>query len=240
MVTRGILRNSGVTRGQIDRLLRNGSLRAAAPSVYTTPGVDLSDPGVRCRVATLHAGPGATVSHESAAWIWGLLPAPRPTQTIHVSLPVGRNRAAVPGVALHHRRRMVEQIRAGLPVRPVRDTLVDLAAHLPVAELRYPVMAAVRERLVEPDDLARAPDLPRRSSARWRAVVQEARAGAWSGAEATYWRGLVDSRLPLPSLNVQVDTGEGLVIVDALWPQYRLAGLSRRSPVPHRHGRLPA
>lgn len=53
-------------------------------------------------------------------------------------------------------------------------------------------------------------------------VCEELYAGAVSGPECAFWRGVVQAALPVPELNVAVETDEGVRFVDGLWRRHRL------------------
>jgi Transcriptional regulator, AbiEi antitoxin len=79
--------------------------------------------------ALLRAGPGAVLSHETAAELSGLIGEPAPA--IHVTVPARRNPArdgAMPGITVHrsvHSNRSVRWDR-GLPQTGIDDTVIDL------------------------------------------------------------------------------------------------------------------
>lgn len=102
-----------------------------------------SPPSVRQRlmIAVLDAGPGAAVSHRSAAALWRL---PGFSFTaVEVSRQRGRSGRATEGAVLHRPRRLLPShitARYGIPVTTVARTLFDLAAEVHPARM---------ERLVE-------------------------------------------------------------------------------------------
>lgn len=82
--------------------------------------------------ALFFAGPGATLSHETAAWWWGLID--EPLRVIGVSVP-GRRRST-DGVRIHNRRNFERTWHRRLPVTTVAQTLLDLGATAPVERVR--------------------------------------------------------------------------------------------------------
>ena len=70
--------------------------------VYALPGVPLRDEGLWL-AAVLACGPGAILSHLSAAHLWGMR-APRGDGRPHVTLVAGRARP--PAVVVHRTRRI--------------------------------------------------------------------------------------------------------------------------------------
>ncbi len=98
--------------------------------------------------AVLACGPGAVLSHRSAAAHWGLL---RTDQTrIDVTAPRGRHGA--PGIRLHRTRSLDAQDIAhheGIPITTVHRTLLDVAAMARGGELERAVAQAERLRLYD-------------------------------------------------------------------------------------------
>ena len=75
--------------------------------------------------AILYAGPGAALSHGTAAWWRGLIDFP--VSSIHVRTP--RRRRSPPGITLHCRRSGVGRTEhRGVPVTSIPETMLDLAA----------------------------------------------------------------------------------------------------------------
>jgi very-short-patch-repair endonuclease len=77
----------------------------------------------------LRAGPGATLSHHTAAELHGLID--RPVEQIHVTVPVARNPARygkIPGVVVHRSSRIDLARHPALapPCTRVEDTVLDL------------------------------------------------------------------------------------------------------------------
>lgn len=103
--------------------------------------------------AVLACGPGALLSHRSAAAHWGLLlPEPR---TIDVSLRTGSGRRR-PGLVVHRRPGLPDEdvtTHRGIPVTGVVRTLLDVATRVPAARLERAVNEADRLDLVDPESL---------------------------------------------------------------------------------------
>src|SRR3954462_2225084 len=97
----------------------------------------------RWRAALLACGPGATLSHASAAAFWGFVP--RDYET-HVSVP-GRHPKHT-GITVHERSWMPRpQFRDGLRVSDPIDTLIDLAHAWPEDRLERALDHADKNRL---------------------------------------------------------------------------------------------
>jgi hypothetical protein len=75
--------------------------------------------------AVLYAGPGAMLSHGTAAWWRDLIDFP--VYPTHVSTP--RRKRPLPGIAVHGRRAELDRDRhKGIPVTSIAQTVFDLAA----------------------------------------------------------------------------------------------------------------
>ena len=126
----------------------------------------------------LAAGPGAVLSHRSAAELWGIRQSARPR--IDVTRP-GRRHAGL-GIELFHCARLAEDEVTGLediPVTTASRTLLDLAAVLPRQRLERALREAEVRRLGDAASLAvlltRHPR--RRGTAALRSIPASGRAG---------------------------------------------------------------
>jgi hypothetical protein len=123
-ITTAQLRSLGVGEATIDRWAQAGYLFGRLPGVYAvgsparTVHSDLWE-------AVLYAGPGAMLSHGTAAWWRGLIDFR--VYPSHVSTP--RRKRALPGIAVHGRRTELDRERhKGMPVTSIAQTMYDLAA----------------------------------------------------------------------------------------------------------------
>lgn len=108
--------------------------------------------------AVLAGGPGAVLSHTSAAALWGIHP--ESSAPIEVAVPVTSGRRC-PGVRIHRRERLSPSVvtcRQGIPVTNVVLTLIDLACSLDRAQLERAVNEADRLDLIDPSALRAALD----------------------------------------------------------------------------------
>jgi hypothetical protein len=105
--------------------VRSGRWRQIHPGVYATFSGDLAR-RTRLWAAVLSAGPGAALSHETAAELHRL--ADKPTETIHVTVPAGRRISAAEGISLHRSARATNAVQANSsPLRTgVEETVLDL------------------------------------------------------------------------------------------------------------------
>lgn len=146
--TRRELLDSGVGRGTIARRVSGGTLLRLLPEVYSTQPPTYAD---RCR-AVLAWKPDAVLSHDSAAWIWGLLD-DEPTVVHATVAPTGAHRSP-PWVRLHRRRLTAVAYVDLLPVVTVEECFLDIALTMDGPSL---------ERFV---------DRALSRTVRWRAVAQ--------------------------------------------------------------------
>lgn len=221
MVTTRRLIRSGVDRRWIARRLAAGIWQQPFPGVVDAERVAGTRGGL-LRAALLYGGPDARLSHETAAAMWGMVPW-NPDLPIHLTVPHGRRLRQPRGLVIHQSRRWhAVEFLDGFPVTTPAATLTDLAAVLSANDFRCVAADAVRLGIVRVDELASADPGKRRSRTLVRLTTEELWAGAASGPEAVYWRGVYVAGLPLPELNVAIETEDGWKFVDGLWRRHRL------------------
>ena len=125
VVSRSQALRAGLSADMIKFRAASGKWRQIHPGVYTTfTGV----PGRRARLwaAVLSAGPGALLSHETAAELHGL--ADKPAGLIYVTIPSQRRAVAVEGVSIYRSARAVEAVQGSTyPLRTrIEETVLDL------------------------------------------------------------------------------------------------------------------
>jgi hypothetical protein len=214
IVTRAQLVLLGMTDSMLRRWVASGRLIKVHPGVYAVGYL----PGTResaLWAAVLYAGPGAMLSHLTAAQYAGLIKyAP---ETIHVSTP--RKIASLAGVEVHSRRRLDRIGGDGVPLSSTADILRDLAAVRPdllgraLAQLDFQqgldrdlILAAARRRPVLQDALA----------------TYDPQTARLNGPfEIDFYAFCVEQHIePLPVPNVEL---EPRLTVDALWRDHGLA-----------------
>lgn len=146
------LREIGLSPAGITRRIRQRRLHRLAIGVYAVGRPDIAPAGRR-HAAVLLAGPGATVSHASAAATWSLIPA---TRRIHVTVPPATRTRSSALVVIHRLRDLhaedVVEID-GHPVTTVGRTLVDLGASASARTVQRAFIAAERRRLLDMADV---------------------------------------------------------------------------------------
>jgi Transcriptional regulator, AbiEi antitoxin/Protein of unknown function (DUF559) len=126
VLSRGQLRAAGVARATVDYWVQTGRLHVVHRGVYAVGHRALRVEGHRL-AAVLACGPGAVLSHRSAASHWGLLA----TDQVGIDVTAPRGRHGVPGIRLHTSRSLDAQdttSHEGIPITTVHRTLLDLAA----------------------------------------------------------------------------------------------------------------
>jgi very-short-patch-repair endonuclease len=131
VVGRGQLERLGLSGSAISRQLAAGRLHRVHRGVFAVGHPCLSLHG-HWMAAVLAAGPGAALSHASAAALWELRPSA--ASRIDVSVPVGSGRARRPRLRVHRARALrTDEVTEhhAIPVTTPARTLLDLAASLP-------------------------------------------------------------------------------------------------------------
>jgi very-short-patch-repair endonuclease/predicted transcriptional regulator of viral defense system len=145
--TRAELRRAGVPDRTITRQVASGLLVRVGSGIYQVPSLASADSPIHRAAKAL---PAATVSHLSAARLWGLPVAPPETEEpVHLSVDrSATSRSTLPGVVVHRTRRWsatdLAEARAGLRVTSPARTIVDLAGTaLTDRRLQHVVQTAV-------------------------------------------------------------------------------------------------
>jgi hypothetical protein len=217
----------GISQAQLARWLAGGYLLPVLPGVYAL-GHTAPSQAANLWAAILYAGPGAMLSHTSAAAWRGLLGTPMEqrniildpvTDRIHVSTP--RRARSLPGIEVHERRSCRRDLHRGMPTTTVSQTLLDLAAtckplvvRVALAQLDY------RDRL-RPDALLRACRPGVAGSGALRAALarhQPAFARTRSPTEVQLILICERYEIPVPIINAPLWG----YVADAYWPQAQL------------------
>jgi predicted transcriptional regulator of viral defense system len=205
---------SGLSPAAIGRWSAQGQLHRVHRGVYAVGHAVLTVEG-RWLAAVKACGPGAVLSHISAAALWAIRRTSSPI--VHVTTP---DRASPRGIRVHRVRRLHPDDVAlidGVPVTSVARTLLDLADVLPLRQLIRAIEQAERLQLF---DLNAIKALIARSKGRRTKTLQDAVAAVTAEPPRTnsdWERDLLDlcddHDIPRPELNVLVNGYE----VDALW-----------------------
>jgi Protein of unknown function (DUF559) len=177
--------------------------------------------------AVLACEPGAVLSHRSAAALWGLREDRHPS--IDVIAPNRRGRVSV-GISAHRDGTLTAADRTsldGIPCTNVPRTLLDLAATLPVWEVRKAISEAEVLRILDHGAVRRLikRSRGRRGVARLRMLLDDIHPETKrtrSEMELRFLRMCDRAGLPRPEVNVTLDVGGRPLRPDFLW---RDAGL---------------
>lgn len=140
----------------IEHRIVAGRLHRIHNGVYAVGRPAITQPG-RWMAAVLACGPGAVLSHDSAAGLWLIRAAT--SDQIHVSLHAGFSRRPRPGIVLHRRPTLSERDvtrRDGIPVTTPICTLIDLATMLDREPLEAAINKADKLHLADPEELRSA------------------------------------------------------------------------------------
>lgn len=156
VIARRQLFELGLSAQSIQHRLSKGRLHRVHRGVYAVGRPALDRQGC-WMAAVLACGPGAALSYESAAALWGIGPLP---STLEVTIPMASPRRC-DDVHVHRRPNLLEThvtVREAIPVtKPVRTT-IDLAARLNPARLERMINEADRLGLFSPEGLIAALD----------------------------------------------------------------------------------
>jgi Transcriptional regulator, AbiEi antitoxin/Protein of unknown function (DUF559) len=224
VVERGQLVALGVSVSAIDRRLRRGWLIALHPGVYAVGHKAVSRQG-RWLAAVLWGGPGAVLSHLSAAALWGLL-----KDGPGVEISSLRRTRSQPGVRRHRNELlpMERTLRHGIPVTSLARTLLDVASAVSVPAMETAIREAeYRHRFLPGTLAATLIDHRGQRGARTAWLALESigfgpQGRVRSGLETRFAALVVRSHLPPPELNVLLDVGGKIIEADCLWRSQRL------------------
>jgi len=171
VVSRTQALRAGLTEDMIKFRVRSDRWRVLHPGVYAT---FTGAPGRTAQLwaAVLSAGPGAVLSHETAAELLRL--SDKAVASIHVTVPRQRHVAAIRGVILHRSGRAVEAVLGGSnpPRTRVEETVLDLTqVAASFDDVCGWVTRAFARELTDQERLQAA--MRQRTKLRWRADMHE-------------------------------------------------------------------
>lgn len=216
-VARSQLLDVGVSQGLIAGRLESGVWVAVHQGVYCI-GPRRNDPVSRAAAAVLACGPGAVLSHASAASLWGFLA--RWSGAMEVTTRGKRTR---PGIRTHRcqsfQPRDVTRQR-GVPTTSRARTLLDLAPSLPATQLTRVVNDARRNHHVGVDALGdvldRNPLHP--GTKLLRLFIDDPANPTASGLEDLFVAFIKKYDFPMPIINFNLRRKQP----DAYFPQHNL------------------
>lgn len=225
------MRDLGMGERAIDHAVAVGRLHRVFRGVYAV-GRPETTPRGRLMAASLACGPGAVVSHRSAAALLKLID--HGPVVIDVIAPPERGRK-IDGIRFHRvrppRRDEVGTVD-GIPCTSPARTLVDLAGVASDWTLGSAFERSAARRMLDIAAIERSLD-PRRRGAKsvqalidkWRnaAPLTKTRGKLKSPLEAKVLPLLTQRNIPAPLFNAPVQIADGRIEVDFLWPDHRFA-----------------
>jgi very-short-patch-repair endonuclease len=215
------LRGLGVGKDAASKRVAAGRLYRVHEGVFAVRLPLLSANG-KYLAAVLACGEGAVLSHRSAAALWGLRD--EPVVRVDVTAPNRRGRLPV-GIRAHRDGSLLPADRAdpfGIPCTTVARTLLDLAAVIPVWELRKAISEAEVLRVMDHEAvrLLIRRSKGRRGVARLRSLLDEIAPETKrtrSELERRFLRLCARAGLPTPEVNAILDLGDVRLEADFLW-----------------------
>lgn len=226
LVSLGQLEGMGMSRSTADKRVEAGRLHRLHEGVFSV-GYSLLTREGRFMAAVLACGPDSVLSHRSAADLWGLREDRR--ARIDVTAP-GRRGRTLKGIDAHRHGSLLPADRTrvnGVPCTSVARVMLDMAAVVPVWELRKAVAEAEVLRILDKGAVRRLikRSRGRRGVARLRVLLDELDPDTKrtrSQMERLFLRMCTRAKLPRPEVNVWLNTGGRRLQPDFLW---RDAGL---------------
>jgi very-short-patch-repair endonuclease len=223
VVSLGQLRALGLGEGAVRWRLRSRRLHRVHRGVYAVGHRHLGREG-RWLAAVLACGPGAVLSHRSAASHWGLLA----TSQALVDVTAARGRRGTRDIRLHRTRSLIAcdtTTHEGIPITTVARTLLDLAATVRPDRLERAFAQALVLHLY--DQRAITHVLQRANGHRGKRALAEATAHepkhTKSDWEARMLALIRTNQLPEPLVNhTLIAPDHGSCEVDFLWPSRHL------------------
>lgn len=223
-ISREQLRRCGLSDDLIDFWIEVKRLHPRHRGVYALGHRRLTRKG-RYVAAILFAGPGAVLSHRSAADLWGM----RAARESEIDVTAPTHRRGDQAAVIH--RDPIDAGgttgRDGIPVTTPLRTILDLAKYVKAPELERAIRQAVYLRLTTTAALAEAVATRkrRRGTGRLREALLnlgEAPGLTRSELEAQFLVFLRRHNLPAPELNVSMRIGERWIEADCVWRDQRL------------------
>jgi very-short-patch-repair endonuclease len=207
----------GLAKRTIALWITQGYLHRRLPGVYAV-GHAATSTEADFAEALLYAGPGAMLSHATAAWWLGLADAP-PRQ-IHLSTP--RQCRSQRGIVVHRRRALERVWHERMPITTIPQTLLDVAATEPLRTVRRALAKADYAKLLDAAAIDAVLGYGRPGAGTLRKALcehQPSLARTNSGLEVLFVEVCERARFRIPEINVYVAGWQ----VDALWRAERIA-----------------
>jgi very-short-patch-repair endonuclease len=217
------LRALGLEARAVQQRAAAGRLHRLYRGVYAVGHLRLSPEGRRL-AAVLACGPGAVLSHVSAAAHWGLLH----TAATRIDVTASRGRHGGQGIRLHRTRCLDARdttTHEGIPITTIARTLLDLAATTQPHRLERALAQAEHLRIY--DHRAITDVIGRANGHRGTAILKRATAREPKWARNDFEARLLElvraAGLPEPLVNYALIAPDyGYCEVDFFWPAHDL------------------
>jgi hypothetical protein len=210
----------GVGEHGIYERVRTGRLLRLHRGVYAVGHEHLRRQG-HWLAAVLACGPGAVLSHQSAAALWEIRPSA--SSVVHVTVPTQNGRVRRRGVRVHRSGRIAPDevtVMDGIPVTTLARTLLDLADVLPRQDLRRVINESEYRHLFDLASITAVVDAnPGRRGKRLLSLAQGPAHLTRSELEQRFLALVERHGLPDPVAGAWLEGYE----VDFLWPDAKLA-----------------
>jgi predicted transcriptional regulator of viral defense system len=229
IVRREQLIAAGMSPSAIQRRIASGDWQCLGNGVYATfTGESIRE--AKLWTVVLRAGPGALLSHETAAELHGF--AEKTSKKIHVTVPAGRHpgrNRSMRNVVIHRSRILVpDRIQAPwlLPRTSAESTVLDLVSVAETFDDAYAwICRGIADDRIAPVGLRRMMD--ERARMRWRTWLTEALADAESGVnsalELRYVRDVERAHgLPTAQRQARQHADAKIMYLDNLYEAYPL------------------
>ena len=233
VMTTGELTEAGLSRAQIETLMRRGTLISLERGVYASAElaerlrlVPAGEIVLRTAAALATSRPGAVASHQTAARLHGLDLIGRPSPLVAITRPRGAgSRSGKPSVQVHVARLPARHVgrRFDIPVTTVARTVIDLARTMEFRDGVVVADSALRQGLTSKAELRRVlTECQRSRGARNAAqVVEFADRLSESALESIARVAFRECGLPPPALQVEFRGDEFVARVDFYWAKFK-------------------
>ncbi len=227
VVSRAQLRRLRLSEEAIDWATATGRLHLLFRGTYAVGHAGVARHG-RLLAATLACGPGAVVSHGTAAQLLGFRDFVPEEVDVIAAVEAGRK---IPGICRRHVPAPLPhevRVHAGVPCTGPSRTIVDLAGILREPALRAAIEGAKVEGMLDVPEIDAILACSRRRGSRtlrlvledWRRYPSQIRVR--SRLEAKLLVLLTRWGLPIPRCNTKLRLGDRRYELDFLWPDHRL------------------
>jgi Transcriptional regulator, AbiEi antitoxin len=218
----------GISQTAVVRRIKSGAWQRLHRGTYATFSGEPSREA-RLWAALLRAGPGAVLSHETAAEVHHLVD--KPAAKIHITVPASHDparRGPIRGVIIHRSRNLAREPLPPwqLPRTPIAETVLDLVESAATTDDAFACLArAIGRNLVNPAMLREA--LAARKRMRRRTWLAEALTdvadGVMSPIELRYVRDVERAHgLPHAKRQARRDLDGGVRYLDNFYEAFRL------------------